>query len=162
MYYTWNWWWFMSWVIPMLFLVWAIFGWGGRRDRGYRMYYLGDRDDDFGPGSRFDREGRRPANRGRGPKRYRRSDARITEDICDRLTLDDRVDASEVDVSVNNANVMLTGYVPTRFERRITESIVDATPGVVDVDNQLHVGPPAAGASSQTQHPATPVAHSGA
>lgn len=160
MYYSWNWWWFVSWVIPMMFLVWVVFGWTGRRYRGYRTFYLADRDDDFVPDARFDRERRRADNRGRGPKRYRRSDERILEDICDRLTQDERVDATDVEVAVTNAHVKLTGYVSTRYERRVTESIVDVTPGVVDVDNELHVGAPESGEPQAPAQPSPPIAQS--
>ena len=41
-----------------------------------------------------DRRPRMDEDRGRGPKDYTRSDDRIREEVCDRLTDDPRVDAS--------------------------------------------------------------------
>lgn len=55
---------------------------------------------------------------GRGPRGYPRSDARIYEDICDRLTVDSHVDASDIDVNVRDGDVTLRGSVPTREMRR--------------------------------------------
>ena len=77
---------------------------------------------------------------GRGPKGYRRSDERIREDICDRLTDDWRVDASEVEVVVSSGQVTLSGSVPSREEKRKAEDLVESIPGVHDVHNNLRVG----------------------
>jgi osmotically-inducible protein OsmY len=76
---------------------------------------------------------------GRGPKGYRRSDERIREEICDRLTDDWRVDASEVEINVNNGQVTLTGSVQSREEKRKAEDLVESIPGVHDVHNNLRV-----------------------
>ena len=78
---------------------------------------------------------------GRGPKGYRRSDERIREEICDRLTDDWHVDASEVEVVVNSGQVTLSGSVHSREEKRKAEDLVEAIPGVQDVHNNLRVGP---------------------
>jgi osmotically-inducible protein OsmY len=76
---------------------------------------------------------------GRGPKGYRRSDERIREEICDRLTDDWRVDASEVEVNVNNGQVTLSGSVHSREEKRKAEDMTESIPGVHDVHNNLRV-----------------------
>jgi osmotically-inducible protein OsmY len=76
---------------------------------------------------------------GRGPKGYRRSDERIREEICDRLTDDWRVDATEVEVVVNNGQVTLGGMVHSREEKRKAEDLVESIPGVQDVHNNLRV-----------------------
>ena len=47
--------------------------------------------------------------RGRGPKGYIRSDERICEDVCDRLSDDPFVDAADVEVVVAGSEVTLTG-----------------------------------------------------
>src|SRR5215471_11804457 len=39
---------------------------------------------------------------GRGPKGYQRSDERIREDICERLTQHSAIDAGEIEVEVKN------------------------------------------------------------
>lgn len=55
---------------------------------------------------------------GRGPKDYQRADARILEDVCERLSRDDEVDASELAVRVEAGEVTLEGSVETRRQKR--------------------------------------------
>lgn len=78
-------------------------------------------------------------HRGRGPSGYRRSDARIAEDINDRLTEDAYVDASEVQVRVENGEVTLDGTVDSRTAKRRAEDIADGISGVSHVQNNLRV-----------------------
>lgn len=80
-----------------------------------------------------------PGFRGKGPKGYTRTDDRIQEDICERLTEDERVDATNIEVSINNAEVRLSGMVRTRGERRRAEELVDAISGVQHVQNDIRV-----------------------
>lgn len=77
---------------------------------------------------------------GRGPKGYRRSDERIREDICERLTEDWQVDASEIEIVVNNGEVTLTGAVGSRHEKRKAEDLAEAVTGVHEVHNSIRVG----------------------
>lgn len=79
---------------------------------------------------------------GRGPRGYQRGDERIREDICDRLTEDPRIDASDMEVQVADAEVTLTGSVRTRDEKHLAENIVERTTGVREVNNNLKVRPP--------------------
>ncbi len=74
---------------------------------------------------------------GRGPRGYRRSDDRIREDVCDLLTDDWRIDASDVEVTVQNGEVTLSGTVHNRDEKRTTEDLVETISGVREVHNQL-------------------------
>jgi osmotically-inducible protein OsmY len=53
----------------------------------------------------------RPSYQGRGPRGYVRSDERLQELICERLTDDPLVDASDVDVQVDDGEVTLSGGV---------------------------------------------------
>jgi hypothetical protein len=76
---------------------------------------------------------------GTGPSNYTRSDDRIQEDVNDRLTWDGRIDASDVNVDVNDGVVTLTGSVDRRWDKRIAEDDADDVMGVVDVNNQLRV-----------------------
>ena len=76
---------------------------------------------------------------GRGPKSYTRSDERIREDVNDRLTDHDEIDASEVEVRVQNCEVTLTGTVPDRTAKRIAEDCALSVRGVKDVHNQIRV-----------------------
>lgn len=87
--------------------------------------------------------GREPGpHRGRGPKGYRRSDARIEEDVNDRLTEDRALDASEIQVHVSQGEVTLTGNVGSRQDRRRAEDLADSVPGVTYVLNNLRVRQP--------------------
>jgi len=76
---------------------------------------------------------------GFGPKGYRRSDERIREEINDRLTEHDKLDASNIEVSVKNGDVTLTGSVDDRRAKRLAEDVAERVPGVRDVMNQLKV-----------------------
>ena len=105
---------------------------GYARDKGGRGSGLGA----FG----FNDDAREAGHRGRGPKNYQRSDERIREDLNDRLTDDPHVDASEIEVSVSNREVTLTGTVHSRFEKRHAEDIAESVSGVAHVQNNLRVG----------------------
>lgn len=76
--------------------------------------------------------------RGRGPRGYVRSDERIREEICERLT-DEDVDVSDVEVHVSKGVATLTGTVRDRRTKREIESVVDGVSGVTDVSNQLRL-----------------------
>jgi hypothetical protein len=88
---------------------------------------------------------------GRGPKDYRRSDDRIREEICDRLTDDRTVDASEIVVKVEQGEVTLTGSVSDRQQKRRAEDAIEAISGVRDVINQLRVSRGVTGLGQQAQ-----------
>ncbi len=76
---------------------------------------------------------------GRGPRDYRRADERIREDVCDRLTDDPHVDASDIMVTVSNGEVSLAGTVATRAQKRRAEDVAEQARGVLDVNNQLRL-----------------------
>ncbi len=76
---------------------------------------------------------------GRGPHGYQRSDERIKEEINDRLYQHGRIDASDIFVDVDGGEVTLSGSVKGRREKRLAEDIADSVPGVVDVNNHLHL-----------------------
>jgi len=80
-------------------------------------------------------------HRGRGPKGYSRSDERIREDVCDRLSDDPRVDASEIEVSVADGEVTLTGSVHDRYAKRRAEDAAEDISGVRNVQNNIRVQP---------------------
>lgn len=77
--------------------------------------------------------------RGRGPKGYARSDQRIREDVCERLSDDAAVDASEITVLVSAGEVTLEGHVETRRMKRRAEALADSVRGIRDVHNHLRV-----------------------
>lgn len=78
-------------------------------------------------------------HRGRGPRGYTRSDERIREDVSDRLSDDWRVDASDIEVSVNGGEVTLGGTVRTRDDKRRAEDLADDCSGVKHVQNNLRI-----------------------
>ena len=76
---------------------------------------------------------------GRGPQGYQRSDARIEEDVCEHLTHHGMLDATGIQVQVENGEVTLTGTVESRQAKRLAEDILDSISGVRDIHNQLRV-----------------------
>lgn len=76
---------------------------------------------------------------GVGPKGYQRSDERIFEDVCERLTQHGQIDASDIEVSVKNGEVTLSGSIEDRYTKRMAEDLVDDVRGVKDVHNDLKV-----------------------
>ncbi|WP_116811886.1 BON domain-containing protein [Steroidobacter cummioxidans] len=76
---------------------------------------------------------------GRGPRGYRRSDDRIREDVCQCLTDDDHIDASNIEVAVKDREVTLSGTVTSRMQKRHAEDLIEGLPGVHDVINSIRV-----------------------
>ncbi len=85
---------------------------------------------------------------GRGPRGYQRSDERIREDICERLSEHGTLDASDVDVVVTAGEVTLRGSVPSRWAKREAEDVIESVSGVRDVHNELRVSQPGTSTSS--------------
>jgi hypothetical protein len=84
----------------------------------------------------------RPNHRGRGPKGYVRSDERIREEVCERLTHDPYVDASDIEIAVSNREVTLSGLVDSREAKRRAEDCAEHVSGVSHVQNNLRVRQP--------------------
>jgi len=82
---------------------------------------------------------RQQSHRGKGPKGYRRSDERIKEDVSDRLTDNDALDASDVEIDVKEGCVILVGSVSDRWAKRLAEDLTENVAGVRDVENRLRV-----------------------
>ena len=104
----------------------------------------GSESSSYGRGGSFGRGGEMSTygagqHRGRGPKGYRRSDERVREDVCECLTEDEHIDASNIEVQVKDCEVTLTGTVNSREEKRHAEDLIDGLPGVRDVTNNLRV-----------------------
>lgn len=81
---------------------------------------------------------------GRGPKGYVRSDERIHEDVCERLTDAPDVDASDVTVTIAQGEITLAGEVVDRTAKHRTEEIAENVRGVRTVHNELRVRRPPA------------------
>lgn len=129
-------------------------GFGGARysptlidRRTYRGEYEGYYGQPYGSYGGYSSTVRR---RGRGPRGYRRSDDRIREGVNDRLSDRADLDASDVEVSVNNAEVILSGTVNTRREKRLAEDIAEDVLGVTNVENHLRVRQAALGTATGT------------
>lgn len=77
--------------------------------------------------------------KGVGPKNYRRSDDRIMEDVCERLTQHGQIDARNIQVNVQDGEVTLEGSIDNRRSKRLVEDVVDEIRGVRDIHNHLRV-----------------------
>jgi len=107
-----------------------------RRDRGSGWGQSGVDSDRW---ANEDRGQSRQSHRGRGPKNYSRSDDRICDDVCDRLSDDHDLDASDIEVSVSDREVTLAGEVESKQAKRRAEDCADACSGVQHVQNNLRV-----------------------
>lgn len=130
------------------------------------------------PGAEFERAGGpswRPRERGgywrqyeqrapfagRGPKDYQRSDDRVREEVCDRMTDDPMLDASDIVVQVSGGVVTLSGSVWSREQKRRAEDVAERVSGVKDVANQLRVSREANGHSHPASQPVSQAYGSG-
>lgn len=105
----------------------------GHTERGFSRFGQPDRWSSDGPFV------------GRGPRGYRRSDERIKEDVCEALTRHGRIDATDLEVTVEEGVVTLRGAVDGRHTKRLVEDVVDDVPGVRDVHNNLGIHHPDTG-----------------
>ncbi len=83
-----------------------------------------------------------PAASARGVARgYVRSPARIHEDLCDRLTDNPFVDASDIEVGIAGTEVTLSGTVNDPIALRQAQAIAEEVAGVTHVHNRLQLRP---------------------
>lgn len=94
-------------------------------------------DDDAERRRRMDKQ--QGPHSGKGPKGYTRTDDKLKDDINERLYHDSHIDASDVDVTVENGEATLTGTVENKMAKRRIEDIIESIPGVRDVENRLKV-----------------------
>lgn len=73
------------------------------------------------------------------PKGYQRSDERIREDVCERLAHEPGLDVAQVEVTVKDGVVTLTGNAGDRRQKYRMEDVADDCFGVKEVDNQVRV-----------------------
>ena len=121
----------------------------GYRDPAYQGY--AGRENFRGAGNYDEantRYGTAPNFRGVAPKGYGRSDQRIKEDVCEHLTEDADVDATQIDVNVREGVVELSGVVNDRRQKFRAEYLADAVRGVHDVLNHLQINRPRDGGVS--------------
>jgi hypothetical protein len=111
------------------------YGWS---ERGRYPY----RDQRSGYGASYGSGQDAGAFRGRSPKGYARSDERLSEIICERLTDHPDIDPSDVSISVKSQEVTLSGSVADRRMKHAIENIVDECGGIREIHNQLRVKRP--------------------
>lgn len=112
----------------------------GGNNRTESMFGVGGSNRDMSR-SRYDM-GQVPeqgSHAGKGPKGYRRSDERIQEDVNEALSQNPEIDATEIEVKVNNGEVTLSGTVTERHFKRIAEDVAERCSGVQDVRNEIRV-----------------------
>ena len=97
---------------------------------------------DMGMGERVEERG---THFGKGPKGYQRSDARIHDDVCEAIANQGHIDATNVEVRVEDGVLTLTGTVHERRDKRGLEQIVEHTRGVHDVHNEIRLARSGAG-----------------
>lgn len=121
-------------------------GWGEggypEARRGEPSYGEGRRGDDWASGETWRYSGTWVVLgpfAGQGPRNYQRSDDRIREEVCERMAQHGRLDASGLEVRVQDGEVTLTGSVTDRRGKRLAEDIADSVYGVREVHNQVRV-----------------------
>lgn len=130
----------------------SLYGGGFGRGSGGSYGTAGSYGEDYRSGSHYQSRG---TNRGRGPRNYRRSDERIREDVCERLTQDEQIDASSIEVMVTDGEVTLTGMIFERGDKRRAEDLAEDVSGVKDVRNNLRVSTERSGQQSGQQRSGT-------
>lgn len=125
-------------------------GYGQQRGRQELSYGRGNEthcNNEFGS-SRFGQSGsgslstsgrQTGEHKGKGPKGYQRSDERIKEDINDRLSDDEHIDASNTDVTIENGEVTLSGTVNSKEAKRRAEDAAEAISGIKNIENRIRV-----------------------
>jgi hypothetical protein len=83
--------------------------------------------------------GRRGQFAGRGPRNYTRPDESIQDEACQWLSANPELDASDIEVHVQNGQVTLSGTVGRRREKHLAEDIVESVSGVREVRNEIRV-----------------------
>lgn len=86
----------------------------------------------------------------RGPKGFKRSDERIKEEVSEALYRDNSVDASEIEVAVQDGEVTLTGIIANRRMKRLAEDCIENISGVTDIHNEIRVQSPEGRTSSNS------------
>lgn len=89
--------------------------------------------------SRDHMQRKRPTSAGRERTPEPGSDEQIWEDVHDQLMQHPDIDATEIEVAVDEGEVTLSGRVDSREAKWLAEEVVRAIPGVVDVRNKLKI-----------------------
>jgi osmotically-inducible protein OsmY len=76
---------------------------------------------------------------GQVPKRNKRPTDRIQEEVCELLARHPKIDANDIEVSVDDEIVTLSGTVPDRQTKHLVEQAIEEVWGVDDIVNRLRV-----------------------
>lgn len=76
---------------------------------------------------------------GRGGPKGDKSDEIIRDELCEQLTLDPYIDASDVIIKVKDGKVMLSGTVPDKWMKYSAEEVAENVYGVNEVNNNIRV-----------------------
>jgi hypothetical protein len=123
-------------------------GWESDRAGGVNVGPMGGREGyegrDFATGAHdraapYRTEEERGPHWGKGPKGYKRNDERTREDVCEAIAYQGDIDATDVEVKVQDGVVTLTGTVALRQDKRGLERLVERVRGVHEVHNELRL-----------------------
>ena len=117
------------------------YGRGGSRYGSNREFgYIGGGDTRYATRATPPEDWRRSGpHTGHGPRNYRRSSERIEEDVNERLTQHGWLDATDIQVEVEDDVVTLRGEVDEYRDKRLAEDIAYHVTGVHDVNNRMTV-----------------------
>jgi osmotically-inducible protein OsmY len=90
---------------------------------------------------------------GRGPSDWQRSDESISEDVNERLQRHDQIDATNINVKVENGEVTLSGTVNSRLEKRLAADLAEDCSGVKNAHNNLRVASNEQSENQKTEQP---------
>ncbi|CAN5252305.1 hypothetical protein BH09BAC3_BH09BAC3_19540 [soil metagenome] len=117
------------------------------RDENGGLNSDNDKNSSYGKGSRGSSESL-TSHKGKGPKGYQRTDERLKEHISDLMSDSHELDASEIEVTVENGEVILSGSIGSKEEKRMAEDLIDELTGVKHVENRLRIGKSSSRSSS--------------
>jgi osmotically-inducible protein OsmY len=72
-------------------------------------------------------------------ERSRSADQRLQEDVCERLTDEAWVDATDIEVTVRNREATLSGTVCDADQQRRAADVAQSTVGITNVTNNLRI-----------------------
>lgn len=103
----------------------------------------GKRSSDYALSDSYDHDRRTYAGAqsyaGFGPKNFVRSDKRIIEEVSEILFWDPDVDATDIDISVQNQCLILEGSVDSRHAKKQAEAALENVAGIKDIFNRLTI-----------------------
>ncbi len=76
---------------------------------------------------------------GKNPEAFTRPDSAIRAQIYDRLALEAPFDTKDIEVTVKNHHVTLSGTIHSKKHSRLAEKIANSVSGVEAVENKLTV-----------------------